>query len=95
MGGTVLASQLALKYGIATNIGGGTHHAFRDYGSGFTIFNDLAISAMSLIKKNKIDRVMIIDLDVHQGDGTASIFENDPRVFTFSAHCKQNFPFKK
>ncbi len=65
IGGTILASELALKYGIATNIGGGTHHSFKDHGSGFTIFNDMAVASMNLINKHKLDRIMIIDLDVH------------------------------
>ena len=74
---------------------GGTHHAFRDRGSGFCIFNDLAICAIKAIEKFSYSKVLIIDLDVHQGDGTASILRENEKVYTFSVHCKQNFPFKK
>jgi acetoin utilization deacetylase AcuC-like enzyme len=95
VGGTVLTAQLALKYGIACNTAGGTHHAFPDYGSGFCIFNDLAVAARSLLRAGQEQRVLIIDLDVHQGDGTAWIFRDEPRVFTFSMHCEANFPGRK
>tara|TARA_B100001996_G_scaffold206379_1_gene158190 strand:+ start:6570 stop:7472 length:903 start_codon:yes stop_codon:yes gene_type:complete len=80
---------------VAANMAGGTHHAFSDRGSGFCIFNDLAICAIKAIEKYAYNRVLIIDLDVHQGDGTASILKDNDNVFTFSIHCKQNFPFKK
>eukprot|EP00189_Rhodosorus_marinus_P004241 CAMPEP_0113965058 /NCGR_PEP_ID=MMETSP0011_2-20120614/7527_1 /TAXON_ID=101924 /ORGANISM="Rhodosorus marinus" /LENGTH=335 /DNA_ID=CAMNT_0000977515 /DNA_START=457 /DNA_END=1461 /DNA_ORIENTATION=+ /assembly_acc=CAM_ASM_000156 len=92
--GTVLAAELALESGLACNLGGGTHHAHRDRGSGFTIFNDLAVAAVALLDKG-VDRILICDLDVHQGDGTASIFEERPEVCTFSMHCQSNFPFRK
>ncbi len=93
--GTVLAARLALEYGLACNTAGGTHHAFPDYGSGFCIFNDFAVAARSLLKAGLVQRILIVDLDVHQGDGTAWIFKDDPRVFTFSMHCGINFPLRK
>ena len=95
VGGTILTAKLALKFGLACNTAGGTHHAFRSYGSGFCIFNDLAIATRVLQKLNLVKTVLIIDLDVHQGDGTAKIFQNDPTVFTFSMHCDSNFPREK
>jgi acetoin utilization deacetylase AcuC-like enzyme len=94
-GGTVLTARLALEHGIACNTAGGTHHAFADYGSGYCIFNDLAIAARVMQREAGIRRVLIVDLDVHQGDGTASIFSGDASVFTFSMHCGINFPFRK
>ena len=97
VGGSLLTAELALQYGLACNTAGGTHHAFPNYGSGFCIFNDLAIICRTLLEQgsSRISRILIIDLDVHQGDGTAFIFQNDPRVFTFSMHCGVNFPFRK
>lgn len=95
VGGTILTAKLALEYGIACNTAGGTHHAFPSYGSGFCIFNDLAIATRILQKFGLVNQVLIIDLDVHQGDGTACIFQDDPSVFTFSMHCEANFPGKK
>ncbi len=95
VGGTLLTAKLALKYGLAANTAGGTHHAFADYGSGFCIFNDLAVAAKFINKERQVNRILIVDLDVHQGDGTASIVKDDPEVFTFSMHCENNFPFKK
>ena len=95
VGGTILTANLALEYGIACNTAGGTHHAFPDFGSGFCIFNDLAIAARVLQKWGLVKQVLIVDLDVHQGDGTAFIFQNDPQVFTFSMHCEINFPSRK
>lgn len=95
VGGTILTAKLALEHGIACNTAGGTHHAFPDFGSGFCIFNDLAIAARVLQKWGLVKQVLIVDLDVHQGDGTAFIFQNDPRVFTFSMHCEINFPSRK
>jgi acetoin utilization deacetylase AcuC-like enzyme len=93
--GTILTAKLALQFGCACNTAGGTHHAFPGYGSGFCIFNDLAIAAKVLLQENLVQKILIVDLDVHQGDGTASIFQNDERVFTFSMHCEANFPGKK
>jgi acetoin utilization deacetylase AcuC-like enzyme len=95
VGGTILTANLALEHGIACNTAGGTHHAFPDFGSGFCIFNDLAIAARVLQKWGLVKQVLIVDLDVHQGDGTAFIFQNDPKVFTFSMHCEINFPSRK
>lgn len=92
VGGTLLTAKLALQYGLACNTAGGTHHAFSDYGSGFCIFNDLAIAARVLQKLGLVQTVLIVDLDVHQGDGTAWIFRHDPTIFTFSMHCEVNFP---
>lgn len=95
VGGTILTAQLALECGLACNTAGGTHHAFPDYGSGFCIFNDLAIAARVLQQLELVQTILIVDLDVHQGDGTALIFQNDPTVFTFSMHCEVNFPGTK
>jgi acetoin utilization deacetylase AcuC-like enzyme len=95
VGGTVLTAKLALSHGLACNTAGGTHHAFPDYGSGFCIFNDLAIAVRVLQQLQLVQRVLIVDLDVHQGDGTAFIFQDDASVFTFSMHCEVNFPGTK
>lgn len=95
VGGTVLTARLALIHGLACNTAGGTHHAFPSYGSGFCIFNDLAIAARVLQSMNLVQKILIVDLDVHQGDGTAYIFQDDPSVFTFSMHCAINFPGTK
>ncbi|MGI9418490.1 MAG: histone deacetylase family protein [Geminicoccaceae bacterium] len=94
-GGTVLTARLALEHGLACNTAGGSHHAFAEEGSGFCVFNDVAVAARLLLDEGQIERVLIIDLDVHQGDGTARIFEGDPCVFTFSMHCRTNFPARK
>lgn len=93
--GTILTAKLALSHGLACNTAGGTHHAFPSYGSGFCIFNDLAITARVLQQLQLVQKVLIVDLDVHQGDGTAYIFQDDPSVFTFSMHCGINFPGTK
>jgi acetoin utilization deacetylase AcuC-like enzyme len=95
VGGTVLAVQLALEHGVACSTAGGTHHAHADFGSGFCIFNDLAIAARWAQQLAGVERVLVVDLDVHQGDGTGAIFAGDPSVFTFSMHCGANFPFRK
>jgi acetoin utilization deacetylase AcuC-like enzyme len=95
VGGTILTAQLALKCGLACNTAGGTHHAFPSYGSGFCIFNDLAIASRLLQHQNLVQKILIVDLDVHQGDGTAFIFQGDNSVFTFSMHCEVNFPGTK
>ncbi|MBD2042298.1 histone deacetylase [Microcoleus sp. FACHB-672] len=95
VGGTILTAKLAMNAGLACNTAGGTHHAFPNFGSGFCIFNDLAISARVLQKLGLVSKVLIVDLDVHQGDGTAVIFQDDPSVFTFSMHCAINFPGTK
>ena len=93
--GTLQTSQLALDYGIACHLAGGTHHAFKDCGSGFCVFNDLAYASITLLNQKKLNKILILDLDVHQGDGTASICENIDNIFTCSIHCKNNFPFDK
>lgn len=80
---------------MACHLAGGTHHAHFDFGSGFCILNDLAYTAKTLIDKGEADKILIFDLDVHQGDGTAAILKNEPRVFTCSIHCEKNFPFRK
>ncbi|XP_031554249.1 uncharacterized protein LOC116291243 isoform X2 [Actinia tenebrosa] len=95
VGGTILAAKIALHYGLACTTGGGTHHAYPAHGSGFCIFNDLAIASFHLLDNNLVSKVMIVDLDVHQGDGTAFIFQNNQDVFTFSVHCEKNFPVRK
>jgi acetoin utilization deacetylase AcuC-like enzyme len=95
VGGTILTAQLALSQGLACNTAGGTHHAFPTYGSGFCIFNDLAIASRVLQKIGLAQKILIVDLDVHQGDGTAFIFQDDESVFTFSMHCEVNFPGTK
>lgn len=95
VGGAILTAKLALQHGLACNTAGGTHHAFPDYGSGFCFLNDIAVAARLVIDKGWAKRVLIIDLDVHQGDGTAFIFRNEPRVFTWSVHAARNFPARK
>jgi acetoin utilization deacetylase AcuC-like enzyme len=95
-GATLAAAKIALKEGVAANLAGGTHHAYRYIGSGFCLFNDSAIAARALQKEiHPRLKVAIIDLDVHQGNGTASILENDPSIFTFSIHGENNFHFSK
>jgi acetoin utilization deacetylase AcuC-like enzyme len=93
--GTVLAARAALEDGVAGNLAGGTHHAFADRGTGFCVFNDIAVAARALQREGLIERALVVDLDVHQGDGTAAIFAGDPSVFTFSMHGAKNFPFHK
>jgi acetoin utilization deacetylase AcuC-like enzyme len=95
VGATVAASEQALATGFGGTLAGGTHHAFRGEGSGYCVFNDIAVAIESLRKNGKASRFAVVDLDVHQGDGTAQIFENDPNVLTFSMHGGKNFPFRK
>lgn len=95
VGGTILTARLALQYGLACNTAGGTHHAHPDFGSGFCIFNDLAVAARFVQRAGVAQKILIVDLDVHQGDGSAAIFAGDPTVFTLSVHCQKNFPFRK
>lgn len=95
MAGTVEASLYSLEFGISLNIAGGTHHAFTNRGEGFCLLNDIAIAAKNLLEEKKVKKVLVIDLDVHQGNGTAQIFQNDPRVFTFSMHGANNYPLIK
>jgi acetoin utilization deacetylase AcuC-like enzyme len=93
--GTVQAALYALESGAAMNIAGGTHHAFTDRGEGFCLINDIAIAANYLLEKNLVQKILVVDLDVHQGNGTAEIFRNEPRVFTFSMHGEKNYPLHK
>jgi acetoin utilization deacetylase AcuC-like enzyme len=95
VGGTISASLEALEHGWGATLGGGTHHAFRSEGAGFCVFNDIAVAIQVLRKRGLIRRAAVIDLDVHQGDGTAEIFQDDPDVFTLSIHGESNFPFLK
>ena len=95
-GATVAAAKTALREGVAANLAGGTHHAYRDTGSGFCVFNDSAIAARTLQREVSQNlKIAVIDLDVHQGNGTASILQNDDSIFTLSIHGENNFPFKK
>ncbi len=94
-GGTVGACLAALDEGLAANLAGGTHHAFADRGEGYCVFNDSAIAARALQAMGLVERVVVLDTDVHQGNGTAAILRGDPSVFTFSIHGASNFPFKK
>ncbi len=94
-GGTVLASDIALSTGIACNAAGGSHHARRAQGAGFCTFNDVGIAASLLLASGRANRILVVDLDVHQGDGTAEIFAGDERVFTFSLHAEKNYPARK
>ena len=95
VGGTISAALDALSTGWGGTLGGGTHHAFRREGAGFCVFNDIAVAIQFLRHTGRIRRAAVIDLDVHQGDGTAEIFSGDPGVFTLSIHCQSNFPFRK
>jgi len=94
-GATLAACRAALVEGCAANLAGGTHHAHRDFGSGFCVFNDAAIAALTMRAEARVRHVAIIDCDVHQGDGTAAILAGEPDVFTFSIHGAKNFPFRK
>ena len=96
MGGAVSALEYVIENGgIAANLAGGTHHAHREFGSGYCIFNDLAVCAIIALENINFNRIAILDLDVHQGDGTATIFEDLESVLTISVHCSKNFPFRK
>ena len=95
VGGTLLTADLALKQGIALNLTGGYHHAFADFGSGFCLFNDLYLAARQMLATPDVDKVLIVDCDVHQGDGTAKLASNDASVFTLSLHGEKNFPARK
>ena len=95
VGGTMEACRAALTDGIAISLSGGTHHAFADHGEGFCIFNDCAVTARTMQAEERVRRIVIIDCDVHQGNGTAAILADDPTVFTFSIHGAKNFPFHK
>jgi acetoin utilization deacetylase AcuC-like enzyme len=95
MGGAVAAMREAVRHGFSGQLAGGTHHAHADFGSGYCVFNDFALAAMTALDEGLAARVAIVDLDVHQGDGNASIFASDSRVFVFSLHGEKNFPFRK
>ncbi len=94
-GATIEVCRAALDDGCAVNLAGGTHHAFSDHGEGYCVFNDSAIAARAMLAEGRAERIVIIDADVHQGNGTASIFAGDPTVFTFSIHGGKNYPFHK
>lgn len=95
MNGTLQCARYALQHGIAMNIAGGTHHAFTNRGGGFCLLNDIAIAANFLLKEKLATQILVVDLDVHQGDGTAQIFQHEERVFTFSMHGANNYPLQK
>jgi acetoin utilization deacetylase AcuC-like enzyme len=94
-GATIAACRSALAAGCGVNLAGGTHHAHRAHGEGFCVFNDAVVAARAMQAERRVERVLIVDLDVHQGDGTASIVADDPSIFTFSMHGRANFPFRK
>ncbi|RED11236.1 histone deacetylase family protein [Pontivivens insulae] len=93
--GTTLAARLAIEHGIAVNLAGGSHHAGPGKGAGFCMFNDVGIAATTLLEEGHLRHILVIDCDVHQGDGTARIFANDERVFTYSIHSEKNYPARK
>lgn len=95
VGGTLHAGRAALEGGVGVNLAGGTHHAFADRGEGFCVFNDVAVSARAMQAEGRIRRAAVVDLDVHQGNGTAAIFRDDPSVLTTSVHGERNYPFRK
>ncbi|MBX9962857.1 MAG: histone deacetylase [Burkholderiales bacterium] len=94
-GATIEACRAALELGVGVNLAGGTHHAFRDHGEGYCVFNDAAIAALAMQAEGRVRRVLVVDCDVHQGNGTAAILAGDPTVFTLSLHGARNFPFRK
>lgn len=93
--GTLLAGRLAIEHGLACNMAGGSHHAGPEGGAGFCVFNDVAVAARALLDEGVVRRVLVVDCDVHQGDGTARIFAGDPRVLTLSLHAERNYPARK
>lgn len=93
--GTVMAARLALEHGLACSTAGGSHHAKRSHGAGFCVFNDVGIAASLLLEEQSLDTVLVFDCDVHQGDGTAEIFREEPQVITVSLHADKNFPTRK
>lgn len=95
LGGSLQAAKYALEHGVAFNISGGTHHSYVDRAEGFCLLNDIAVTASHLLRHSLVQKVLVVDLDVHQGNGTAKIFENEPRVFTFSMHGEHNYPLRK
>ena len=94
-GGTIAAARHAMRHGVAMNLAGGTHHAFPSHGEGFCVFNDVAVAIRALQRDGIVERATVVDLDVHQGNGTHAIFAGDPSVFTFSMHGGKNYPFHK
>jgi len=94
-GASYQCAKYALEQGCALNIAGGTHHSFSDRGEGFCIYNDFAITSHLLLEEKRVNKILIVDLDVHQGNGTAHIFRNNPKVFTFSMHGEKNYPLRK
>jgi acetoin utilization deacetylase AcuC-like enzyme len=95
VGGTLAAARTALEYGFSGQLAGGTHHAHRDFGSGFCVFNDIAVASLALMAEGVAERIAIVDLDVHQGDGNAAILGGDPRVLVISVQGERNFPFHR
>ncbi len=95
VGSTIAACRSALESGLGVNLAGGTHHAGPDYGQGYCVFNDSAVAARAMQAEGRVERVVILDCDVHQGNGSAAIFSDDPSVYTFSIHGAKNFPFRK
>lgn len=95
VGASIQAAEHATRESVAVNLAGGTHHAFPDAGQGYCVFNDAVVAARVLQRKGQVDQVLFIDLDVHQGNGTAAITATDPTLFSFSMHCEKNFPFRK
>lgn len=93
--GTLLAAELALAHGLAGSTAGGSHHGQRETGAGFCVFNDVAVAAKALKRQGRIQRALVVDLDVHQGDGTADCLRDDPDLFTFSIHAEKNYPVRK
>lgn len=93
--GTLLAAEKALEHGIALHLSGGYHHAHKDFGSGFCLFNDLVIAAKHMLDNEHVDKILIIDSDVHHGDGTATLCQEEPDIVTLSFHCDKNFPARK
>jgi acetoin utilization deacetylase AcuC-like enzyme len=94
-GGTYMAALLALEHGFAANTAGGSHHALHDTGAGYCVFNDLALAAVRLIEEGRVDRIAVVDVDVHQGDGTAALTAGRPEIVTYSIHAEKNFPVRK
>ncbi len=93
--GTYMCTKFAQEFGISMNVAGGTHHSYADHGEGFCVYNDFAIAANLMFHRKESDKILIVDLDVHQGNGTAHLFKNEPRVFTFSMHGAKNYPTRK
>ncbi len=95
VGSTIAAARTALQRGLGVNLGGGTHHAAPDHGAGYCVFNDVVVAARVLQQEGRVRRVLVVDADVHQGDGTAAATQGDPTIFAFSIHAERNFPFRK